>query len=79
MFKIETGIPIPNSMGGGRSKYPFKKFKIGESFYVHLSETNFPDIGRLQNNLTAAARHALGPRSVTTRIMDGGVRVWRIK
>lgn len=79
-YAIETGIPIPGPRGSNIiSRYPFDALtECGMSFFVP-DENNE---GRpLQTRLTAAATNAgrrLG-RKYSTRRMDGGVRVWRIK
>ena len=66
-FVIEKNIPIQR----GREKYPFLKMEIGDSF---VFSGNRKVIG--------AAASWYGSRykmKFTTRSVDGGVRVWRVK
>lgn len=74
-FVIEHGVPIPAKRKTGRSdSYPFRELGVGDSFFV---AANGDAAGIRRNRLTAAARNYL-PKKFITRIVDGGVRVWRI-
>lgn len=83
MFKIETGIEIPPrkqfSLPTPRAKYPFKIMETGQSFLVPLKETK-GDGKKLQARVSAAcaaARKTTG-RKFATRIVEHGIRVWRV-
>ena len=71
-----TAIPIPpvrtGPKSGTRFKYPFNNLEVGQSFFVEGIEAR---------NLGGSVTHAekvLGFK-FTTRTMDGGARVWRVK
>lgn len=86
---IESGIPIPKC---GRPEkdsclYPVRKLELGQSFLV-------PDIVGVRTQLRVSAivsaatrRHYMEivdgkevkTRAFTTRKVEGGVRVWRVK
>jgi len=70
MFAIEKGIPIP---GGSKlaPKYPFDKLDVNDSFFVP---------GARRATVGAAAYHFANKngRKFTVRLVDDGVRVWRI-
>ena len=77
-YEIEEGISIPESSrgqyGGGVQKYPVSRLdKIGQSFFV-------PDAIERYQSIRTAAINASKRRGfkVTVRIMNSGVRVWRI-
>jgi hypothetical protein len=73
-FQIEDNIPTPRSW----AKYPFQEMGVGQSFFVPWDPKLAPSVNKLQSKLSSSARIVLGRGKVTTRIMDGGVRVWRI-
>lgn len=68
MIVIEKGVPLPNS--NGEIKLALLKLERGDSFFLP--------------NLTISGRTALYRLAkhyevkVMTRVVDGGVRVWRI-
>ena len=70
IYVVEKGIPIPDSRFGrdrkGKSKYPFARMKVGDSFFS-------------KHNIQSIAR-AYGKRSgmvFSTRKVEGGWRAWR--
>lgn len=72
---VESGIPVPPKPrpGGGASrKYPFPSMEVGDSFFMPK--------GKPRVIATAACMFAR-PRGwkFTCRVVDGGVRVWRVK
>jgi hypothetical protein len=73
-FKIEKGVPIPPRRGR-QSKYPVAELGSGESFLVPVGAFKKPQ--SVVSTLYAAAKRS-GVK-VSVRIMDDGVRVWRIK
>lgn len=82
-FKIERNIPVsPKGRGPGRSeKYPFADMKPGDSFCVPTQNGQEPR--QLQSTLAGCwtryiKAHAPDAK-FTTRQVDGGVRVWRVK
>lgn len=68
MVTVDKGIPIPQP----RRKYPWKKMKVGDSFFV-------------PNDCTANVAGGAGWAGLkynmrfVCRKMDGGVRVWRVE
>jgi hypothetical protein len=82
---IDKGIPIPawtvpknGRPSGSRTRRPWSIMEVGDSFFQPCE----PDrIYRTQGTLSTTASHTaarLGWR-FETRIVDGGVRVWRTK
>ena len=78
MFVLENDIPIPASRKSiGVCKYPWEDMKIGQSFFVPLSELTSEDArpsppDRLKKT---------GYRVQTRKLIENGVwgvRVWRI-
>lgn len=67
-IKIEKGIPIHI-----KSAYPFSSMEIGDSFFVKGL-----DSGRFSSTICYAKVKNPG-MNFTSRTVDGGVRVWRIK
>jgi hypothetical protein len=84
-YLVEPNIPIPNSphatprrRGFKEPKlYPFDEMLIGDSFIVPCTrETYLATSNRLTN---AASNRAKGTSErYTTRLVAGGIRVWRI-
>jgi len=83
MYKIEKGVPIPTRKGE-KSKYPFFKMVVGDSFEVPVSNTTTPE------KLAASVRNCyhnicrnnkeFKNRKFTIRVMSNtSVRCWRVK
>lgn len=74
MFKIEDGIPIPQR--GFTKVYPFGDLAVGQSFLVPTDEAS----KKRARVSSAANMHGKKHNSrFATRIVEGGVRVWRVK
>jgi hypothetical protein len=70
-YKIEKGVPIDVGRAVyGKSKYPFYRLEIGDSFFVADAK-----VGSLRN-IGSNLGKRLG-RKFYTREVDGGARVWR--
>lgn len=78
MFKIDKGVPLPPNSGNkgkGSRKYPFDDMQVGDSIFF---ETEYPNQRRelLWSVLTSYQKR--NGMKYATRIVDGGVRVWRV-
>ena len=74
-YDIEEKVPLPQPRLGGR-KYPWTEMKVGDSFIVTVDTEQQTAV---QGTVAGSAR-AYGKKhgqKFTTRIVDGGVRVWR--
>lgn len=69
-YIIESDIPMPE----GRSAYPFSQMEVGQSFFMPCEEK---DAKRIAGNARNAARR-FPDRKFTSRVMENGVRVWRV-
>jgi len=75
-YKIEHNIPIPVS----RSKYPFDEMEVGDSFFVKCEKKDkAKKQGILFSCANQNAKRRKSERTFSTRQVDGGIRVWRIK
>jgi len=63
-IKIEKGVPIPTRRSN--SRYPWREMQIGDSFVVASSAQAV--------HSSASYAHI----KITTRAVDGGIRVWRV-
>lgn len=73
-YKIEKGVEIP-ARRGRKPKYPVALLNAGESFLV--PNGSFKQASSVVSSLYAAAKR-VGIK-VSVRIMEDGVRVWRVK
>ena len=81
---VEKNIPIPESRFGkgrqpGETKYPFAELQVGDSFMVPTKKQT--DINKMQSSICGHAfqyKRKNRDTNFTTRIVDGGIRVWRI-
>jgi len=72
MYKIEKNIKPPV-----KKKYPFEKMEVDDSFFVPTEKDDKP---RVATNVCSSSRTQKGKGKIfTTRIVEGGVRCWRIK
>ena len=71
-YQIEDGVPLPNPEQKGPSKYPFRRMKIGQSFFAKLAD---------YAKLRCAAYYYKQKHGMrfSVRLQDKGVRVWRTK
>lgn len=77
MYELEKGIPITEkSIGRHLKKYPFTEMEVGDSFFVSVDGDALA-LRRKQLSLCGAALRNK-PMKFTTRVVDGGVRIWRI-
>jgi len=77
MIAIDKEIPIPESRKstGRKRMYPFHDLDVGDSFFV---ETNEPH-HRVKSLLQSVRKSRFPDKKFTTRIVNGGVRCWRVK
>lgn len=71
-MRIDRGIPIPKR--AKRNQYPFGRMEIGDSVF-------FPDEPKgNQSNPAVGARvyRRRHGKVFTTRVENGGVRIWRV-
>lgn len=78
MFDIDEGVPEPAESRGGATKYPFKRMKPGDSFFVPLAGRKSSSV---RGSLSGSAANALGRGGASIRaVTEGGrdgFRVWR--
>lgn len=80
MYALESNIPVAPKKYAPRPnrkcwRYPFHTMEIGDSFFI--APDRYGELPRV-----AQAAGAWGKpkgRKFTTRTVDGGIRVWRIK
>ena len=71
MYEIEKNIPTVRAY-----KYPFRDMEIGDSFLVPCVDDRAAKIDR--SKISGAAWY-LRPKKFSTRRVEGGIRVWRVK
>jgi len=82
-FIIEPNVPLPNIPRGAPSspiRYPWTDMKIGDSFFIPLVGKTLISIrSGLQIDLKKYCTQTGVKIKITTRSIDNGIRVWRIK
>jgi hypothetical protein len=76
-YKIEKNHEFPTKR---RNKFPFDQMEIGDSFLVPNSE--FTDSSNVRQNIynAATAYKAKQPDfKCSVKLVDDGMRVWRVK
>jgi hypothetical protein len=78
MYAIERNVPYidkyARQWAHGNTKYPFPRMKVGESFFAPVEDT-----GTIPRIRAAASMYGSNNNmKFRTRIVDGGLRVWRI-
>lgn len=71
MYKIEKGIEVTPMRRGRPRKYPVKEMKVGDSFFVPKANSEF------QRYVSRLGKQIGG--KFISRVVDGGVRVWRVE
>lgn len=85
-LKIEKGIPIPDPQSGKVRaapfyKYPFKKMEVKDSFLVPCEGYERSVVAKrsYSNIRLMVLRGSLEEEfKISARIVDDGVRIWRI-
>lgn len=78
-FAVEKGVPIPEP----KHAYPFAEMEVGDSFFVPCASKC--DRQQLQTNVASRAasfRAKQCPRGreyFSTRVVEGGLRCWRVQ
>ena len=82
--RVEKGIPIPEKKAtnwGAKKKsvhkYPFANMKVGDSFFIAIPENLKGAFVKVNNNMINTAKWYR--IQVVTRVVPGGIRVWRVE
>jgi len=77
MIAIDKEIPIPESRKStGRKRiYPFRELEIGDSFFVETEEPHH----QVKLLLQSVRQSRFPDKKFTTRIVNNGVRMWRVE
>lgn len=75
MHNIEINIPIPTAT---KAKYPIRALKVGESFFVPFREGMKPEKLRKRIFTRAYQIYKGTNKKLSSRIVEGGIRFWRI-
>jgi len=73
-FKIDKGVEIPDHGKCKKSKYPFGKLEVGDSFLVGKDDVN--SASSCAYNYAAKSKKGV---KITRRKVAGGTRFWRTK
>jgi hypothetical protein len=83
LYKVEANVPLPSVPRGAPSapiKYPWGGMNIGDSFFVPLlNKTAINLRGAINIDLKKFQAQSGKKIKVTTRAVDNGIRIWRIK
>jgi hypothetical protein len=78
MIKIESGIPLPSEARGRKIKYPFATLQVGQSFLAACAPEDSRKLIMSVSSLCGKHTKKTG-RRYTCRVVEGGVRVWRVE
>lgn len=80
MLPVECGVPLPDKKPGEHAVYPFLRMRVGDSFFVAVASVDKCRATQMQVHTCARDwRKYLPLLRITTRKVDGGVRVWRVE
>jgi len=74
MYEIDKNVPVPDSRTLKSTRYGFDKMEVGDSIFIP-SDKPLPGIHSAP--CYYAIRHP--GTKFTTRKVEGGYRIWRIK
>ena len=72
MYPIDDNIPLPAPLRGAPQKYPYTKLEVGQSYFV-------PNVAQKKAGSGYVQFAKRTGRKFVSRIVDGGVRVWRVE
>jgi len=81
MVTLETGVKVPvkKRAPNVNVKYPFAEMSVGQSFFEACTRTQEKGVrAKLRQAATVFTKKMHFAVGFTTRIVDGGVRVWRM-
>lgn len=82
-FKIESNVPLPAIPRGAPSspvKYPWDGMKVGDSFFIPMLDKTLINLrSGLTIDLKKYTTQTGNKIKITTRAIDNGIRIWRIK
>ncbi len=76
---LEVGVPIPPDGRMTRTIYPWNDMRPGDSFFVPLPDGPEGKTRRTSISRLACYTARKLDRYFTTRNVEGGVRVWRVR
>lgn len=68
---IDKNVPVPKSVAGRHSKYPWDALEINDSFFIADRTTK-----KFASTVYGVSKRT--GKKFTCRAVDGGVRVWRL-
>lgn len=77
MYQIESNVKQPKRHPARRSKYPFGHLRVGQSFYVEAGDIS--DSQSIRLAAWRAGKRFDPERKFSVRLVEGGVRVWRVE
>jgi uncharacterized protein (DUF2249 family) len=87
LITIEKNVPLPSeNVSPFRQKYPWREMDVGDSFLLWSADTNrkkrtyAKDKKRHTQNAQSliSYQHRKRPERFVWRVVDDGVRVWRV-
>ena len=75
LFAVEKGVPLPARKNGDRAtKYPFMRMEVGDSFLIPCQGEECR-----KAQMRVSGRKPTKGKKFTTRMVEGGIRVWRVE
>lgn len=74
-FDVESDVPIPRQRRGKKVNFPFRRMKVGDSFFVPNGDNGKPIVSISTVYNEAKNLHI----PVTVRQVEGGYRCWRLE
>jgi hypothetical protein len=85
MYQLDSElIPVPpmERVRNCQPKYPYEQMQVGQSFFVAYSSETHKSIRTMSTTIKSSIcnyRKKNASKAFTSRTVDGGVRVWRVK
>lgn len=74
---IESGVPLPTKETK-KSRYPFARMNVGDSFLIEGAKNSSSyEAMRVRSAASHYARR--DGKKFTVRVVEGGIRVWRVE
>jgi len=78
-IKIEKDVPQPLNYSGWQPALPIEDMKVGDSFFVPTTGERILLSQRIRYQIVVFRKRKQKDYKFTVRLMNGGVRCWRIK
>lgn len=80
-IEVEKGVPIPNGRyRPDKPQYPILDMEEGDSFFIECKRSEMAKLrGRINSCINIHRSKIRGAAKFTIKVVEGGLRTWRVQ